>query len=53
MSWQSKEWNGCEAAFMFYTPIALVFRKRHAEAALKAAAIALVRSRSAGRTMRY
>ena len=24
-SWQSKEWNGREAAFMFYTPIALVF----------------------------
>jgi predicted small integral membrane protein len=23
-SWQSKEWNGREAAFMFYTPIALV-----------------------------
>lgn len=33
-SWQSKEWNGREAAFMFYTPIALVFRKRHADAAL-------------------
>ena len=24
-SWQSKDWNGREAAFMFYTPIALVF----------------------------
>ena len=24
-SWQSKEWNGREAAFMVYTPIALVF----------------------------
>jgi hypothetical protein len=24
-SWQSNEWNGREAAFMFYTPIALVF----------------------------
>jgi predicted small integral membrane protein len=24
-SWQSKEWNGREAAFMFYTPIALAF----------------------------
>jgi predicted small integral membrane protein len=24
-SWQSKEWNGREAAFMFYTAIALVF----------------------------
>jgi len=24
-SWQSKEWNGREAAFMFYTPVALVF----------------------------
>ena len=24
-SWQSKEWSGREAAFMFYTPIALVF----------------------------
>jgi len=24
-SWQSKEWNGREAAFMFYTPIAIVF----------------------------
>jgi predicted small integral membrane protein len=24
-SWQSKQWNGREAAFMFYTPIALVF----------------------------
>jgi predicted small integral membrane protein len=24
-SWQSKEWNAREAAFMFYTPIALVF----------------------------
>ena len=24
-SWQSKEWNGREASFMFYTPIALVF----------------------------
>ena len=24
-SWQSKEWNWREAAFMFYTPIALVF----------------------------
>jgi predicted small integral membrane protein len=24
-SWQSKEWNGRDAAFMFYTPIAVVF----------------------------
>jgi predicted small integral membrane protein len=24
-SWQSNEWNGREAAFMFYTQIALVF----------------------------
>jgi predicted small integral membrane protein len=24
-SWQSKDWNGREAAFMFYTPIAIVF----------------------------
>jgi predicted small integral membrane protein len=24
-SWQSKDWNGREAAFMFYTPIALAF----------------------------
>jgi predicted small integral membrane protein len=24
-SWQSNEWNGREAAFMSYTPIALVF----------------------------
>ena len=24
-SWQSREWNGRDAAFMFYTPVALVF----------------------------
>jgi predicted small integral membrane protein len=24
-SWQSRKWNGREAAFMFYTPIALAF----------------------------
>ena len=24
-SWQSKQWSGREAAFMFYTPIAVVF----------------------------